>query len=137
VLDLSGHLAAALPANYPESPDSCLWVQFSIAVNGLQMPICGAYIPLIKLAHHDLTQPDRLVPKMAFHASPPVPGLVQERFSPTGGDNWTFTFRQGGGNPAIIFAGYRSIPRFGLLIEDLVVQTEHREDSGQFIGLLV
>lgn len=56
------------------------------------MLIYGPYVLLVKLAHHRLAQPDRLILEPTFHAHSPVLGLVQENLPSAGGHDGAFVF---------------------------------------------
>ncbi len=54
-------LAGALSLNYPEFPDSCRRIEFSLLVDVLEVLVDGADVLLEQLSHELLGEPDGLV----------------------------------------------------------------------------
>jgi len=82
----AGDLTVPLTANYPEFPDSCLGLQFTVGEEVLDVLVDGANVPLVQLSHQGLRQPDRFPGETAFDPGAAVFSRVEDDF--TGGGQW-------------------------------------------------
>ena len=71
-------LSLALPANYPEFPDSWVRIQLTLLIDVLKVLTYGAHILLEEVRDERLAQPQRLVGEPALHAGAAIPRLIED-----------------------------------------------------------
>ena len=81
VLDLSGHLPFAFPANDSEVPNSCLWVYLEFLEDVLQVFVDGRHGYLEQFGDQGLRQPECLFLETTFDARPAVLRLVEKNLA--------------------------------------------------------
>ncbi len=72
----------AFRLNYPEFPDSCLSLQFSLSKYILKVLIDRSHVLLEQASHLLLRQPNRFICEFDLKAHSPVLGLVKNGFRP-------------------------------------------------------
>ncbi len=77
MIDGAGNLAISLGLNYPEFPDSCRLIKFTLFVNVDQMLIRHFHRYLEQVGNHPLRQPDCLVRESYLDPRVAILGLPQ------------------------------------------------------------
>ena len=74
----SGNLTPSFVLNYPEFPDSCVFLKLLLAVYILNVFVDRTYVLLKKIRHVSLAQPQGLVLMQYFEAGFTVFSLIQQ-----------------------------------------------------------